>query len=286
MCALFQAVTLGGRKELKEGVVFLEVLPLNSGGDFSGLVLVQYGSVVPCILPHQLLQSCGRVTIMPKGAGFRREYGLDPLRLIPEKLPARDQDVGHGPAFRADVEDQDNRAGEADAGAVNQQGIEGHQAIAQRRGDPHRLQSSYSRLHCFGPQGAVGGSWMASIEAQIIEGGVGDILVLAPKLADGAAWPADLIPLAEGFVHDAHAKDAFGGTGKVSDWSRFQKLVQQYPQNLWILAGGLGPDNIAAAAKSGATFFDLNSGVELAPGLKSVEKLAGVSEVLLKNSQS
>ena len=111
-------------------------------------------------------------------------------------------------------------------------------------------------------------------------------LWLAPKLADGAEWPAALIPLAEGFVHDAHAKDAFGGTGKVSDWSRFQKLLQKYPQSLWILAGGLGPDNIAAAAKSGASFFDLNSGVELAPGLKSVEKLAGVSEVLLKNNQS
>jgi phosphoribosylanthranilate isomerase len=111
-------------------------------------------------------------------------------------------------------------------------------------------------------------------------------LWLAPKLADGAEWPADLIPLAEGFVHDAHAKDAFGGTGKVSDWTRFQKLVQKYPQSLWILAGGLGPDNIAAAAQSGAGFFDLNSGIELAPGLKSAEKMAGVSEVLLKNSQS
>ena len=111
-------------------------------------------------------------------------------------------------------------------------------------------------------------------------------LWLAPKLADGAEWPADLIPLAEGFVHDAHAKEAFGGTGKRSDWSRFQKLVQKYPQSLWILAGGLGPENIAAAAEAGATFFDLNSGVELAPGLKSAEKLAGVSEVLLKNDQS
>ncbi|MSS99156.1 MAG: phosphoribosylanthranilate isomerase [Opitutia bacterium] len=111
-------------------------------------------------------------------------------------------------------------------------------------------------------------------------------LWLAPKLADGAEWPADLIPLAEGFVHDAHAKDAFGGTGKISDWSRFQKLTQKYPQSLWILAGGLGPDNIAAAAKSGATFFDLNSGIELAPGLKSVEKMAVVSEILLKNNQT
>lgn len=111
-------------------------------------------------------------------------------------------------------------------------------------------------------------------------------LWLAPKLADGAEWPSDLIPLAEGFVHDAHAKDAFGGTGKVSDWSRFHKLVQKYPQSLWILAGGLGPDNITAAAQSGAGFFDLNSGIELAPGLKSAEKMTGVSDALLKNSQS
>ena len=47
-------------------------------------------------------------------------------------------------------------------------------------------------VHCFGPQGAVGGSWMASIEAQIIEGGVGDILVLAPKLADGTVLEASI----------------------------------------------------------------------------------------------
>ncbi len=47
-------------------------------------------------------------------------------------------------------------------------------------------------VHCYGPQGAVGGSWMASIEAQIIEGGVGDILVLAPKLADGTVLETSL----------------------------------------------------------------------------------------------
>ncbi len=33
-------------------------------------------------------------------------------------------------------------------------------------------------LHCWGPDGGYGKTWMASIEAQIIEGGVGDILVL------------------------------------------------------------------------------------------------------------
>lgn len=40
-------------------------------------------------------------------------------------------------------------------------------------------------LHSYGPHGAYANTWMASIEAQIIEGGVGDILVLSPKLADG-----------------------------------------------------------------------------------------------------
>jgi hypothetical protein len=35
-------------------------------------------------------------------------------------------------------------------------------------------------LHAYGPHGAYSDTWMASIEAQIIEGGVGDILVLSP----------------------------------------------------------------------------------------------------------
>lgn len=40
-------------------------------------------------------------------------------------------------------------------------------------------------VHAHGPHGGQGGTWMASIEAQIIEGGIGDILVLSPKLEDG-----------------------------------------------------------------------------------------------------
>ncbi len=41
-------------------------------------------------------------------------------------------------------------------------------------------------LHCVGPDGAVGGHWMESIECQIIEGGCGDLLMVGgrgkPKL--------------------------------------------------------------------------------------------------------
>lgn len=49
----------------------------------------------------------------------------------------------------------------------------------------HAARDNGILLHAYGPHGAYGGTWMASIEAQIIEGGVGDILVLSPKLADG-----------------------------------------------------------------------------------------------------
>jgi len=48
-------------------------------------------------------------------------------------------------------------------------------------------------LHSYGPHGAYGGTWMASIEAQIIEGGVGDILVLSPKLEDGTELTTSVV---------------------------------------------------------------------------------------------
>jgi len=47
-------------------------------------------------------------------------------------------------------------------------------------------------VHCHGPAGALGGTWCASIEAQIIEGGMGDFLVLSPKLPDGTVVQCEL----------------------------------------------------------------------------------------------
>lgn len=111
-------------------------------------------------------------------------------------------------------------------------------------------------------------------------------LWLAPKLADGAAWPTDLLDLCQTCLHDAHAKGAYGGTGKQADWTRFQSLQKAYPSHVWVLAGGLGPTNVAEAVQASARFLDLNSGVELSPGLKSAEKLSEVRQVLLKNPHS
>jgi hypothetical protein len=40
-------------------------------------------------------------------------------------------------------------------------------------------------VHAFGPHGACGGTWITSVEANIIEGGMGDIIAISSKLPDG-----------------------------------------------------------------------------------------------------
>jgi hypothetical protein len=47
-------------------------------------------------------------------------------------------------------------------------------------------------IHCTGPDGAYGGTWPHSIEAQIIEGGVGDIILVQGQDADGKPLPMSL----------------------------------------------------------------------------------------------
>jgi len=113
-----------------------------------------------------------------------------------------------------------------------------------------------------------------------------DRLWLAPRLPEGAPFPANLLPLARTFLQDAHQAGAFGGTGQRADWKRFAITQQAHPGVRWVLAGGLGPETVAEAVAAGARFLDLNSQVEIFPGLKSAEKLHQTGEVLRKIAQS
>ena len=56
-----------------------------------------------------------------------------------------------------------------------------------------RARDSGVLVHCHGPDGGYGERWMASVEAQIIEGGTGDVLVLTgTDPADGSEVPTSL----------------------------------------------------------------------------------------------
>lgn len=109
---------------------------------------------------------------------------------------------------------------------------------------------------------------------------------LAPRLAEGAPFPDAWLPLARTWVLDAHQAGSFGGTGKTGDWTRAASLRDRHADRTWLLAGGLGPETVGDALKAGFRHLDLNSKVELAPGLKSAEKLHATAEILRKFAQS
>jgi phosphoribosylanthranilate isomerase len=63
-----------------------------------------------------------------------------------------------------------------------------------------------------------------------------------------------------------------GGMGVRFDWALLDGFRHPLP---WMLSGGLDAGNVAEAARrTGATLVDTSSGVESAPGIKDVDKIA------------
>ncbi len=106
-------------------------------------------------------------------------------------------------------------------------------------------------------------------------------LWLAPKLPPGTDVSAEIRSAAKVVLLDTFHEAGFGGSGVVGDWAKFARHRAAFPENDWVLAGGLNEANIAAAvAASGARFVDVNSGVESAPGVKDEGKLRRFSSAL------
>lgn len=78
--------------------------------------------------------------------------------------------------------------------------------------------------------------------------------------------------IADRILFDAPAAALPGGTGTRFDWS----LLKNHRHTMdWGVAGGLTPANVAQAiAETGAPLVDVSSGVERAPGVKDVDKIA------------
>ncbi|MES2173931.1 MAG: phosphoribosylanthranilate isomerase [Pseudomonadota bacterium] len=91
----------------------------------------------------------------------------------------------------------------------------------------------------------------ADIDAASAYVGAADLLLFDAKTPDGAALP--------------------GGMGLRFDWTLLRGLAIPAP---WGLSGGLSSDNVVEAIRiSGAPLIDISSGVESAPGIKSVDKI-------------
>lgn len=90
-------------------------------------------------------------------------------------------------------------------------------------------------------------------------------LAMAPDIEVSVEAQRFMQAGAQGILLDAYVQGARGGTGKTFDWAR----VPQHDGVPYILAGGLQPNNVAAAiTQTHPWAVDVSSGVEAAPGIK------------------
>ncbi len=105
------------------------------------------------------------------------------------------------------------------------------------------------------------------------------VAALAPSRIIKALRPSSFIAGADlaKWGCDAYLLDTpgtnYGGTGRTCDWQVAAAIRADSPRPI-ILAGGLGPDNVAQAIAAVKPFaVDASSGLELSPGKKDHAKL-------------
>ncbi|GAA0480408.1 phosphoribosylanthranilate isomerase [Parasphingorhabdus litoris] len=83
---------------------------------------------------------------------------------------------------------------------------------------------------------------------------------------------------ADRLLFDAPAKALPGGTGTSFDWNVLDGHDHKIP---WGLAGGLDADNVVSAMESTSPpLVDVSSGVESAPGVKDVDRIAAFCQAV------
>ncbi|MEO5493970.1 MAG: phosphoribosylanthranilate isomerase [Sphingomonas sp.] len=88
---------------------------------------------------------------------------------------------------------------------------------------------------------------------------------------------------ADRILYDAKTPDGAlpGGMGVRFDWSLLDGFRHPLP---WALSGGLTADNVGEAVRrTGASLVDISSGVETAPGVKDVDKIAAFLQAVARS---
>lgn len=133
--------------------------------------------------------------------------------------------------------------------------------------DLHRIKDQY-RLHLV----QLHGTESPELCAAMRRAGIQVIKAFSPKQADDLAATAAYEGTADYFLFDTPTA-GFGGSGQSFDWTILQHYTGQTP---FLLSGGIRPDSLEALARFRHPRWagiDLNSGFELAPGIKDARRL-------------
>jgi phosphoribosylanthranilate isomerase len=102
---------------------------------------------------------------------------------------------------------------------------------------------------------------------------------------DTARAIAELDGVADGILLDAAQAGSLGGSGSAFDWSAVPADAR--PQrSTFIVAGGLTPDNVAAAIRAfHPDVVDVSSGIERTRGIKDPERMRDFARAVLLETQ-
>lgn len=172
----------------------------------------------------------------------------------------RDLELAAARGLAARVPDHVERVGvfvDADDGLIDAAIAAGRLTVLQLHGEetPARVAALKAR-HNLRVWKAVPVRTAADIAASAAYRGIAHMILLDAKAPEGAAVP--------------------GGNGLRFDW---RILVDTRPAMPWGLSGGLDAATVAHAIRAtGAPLVDVSSGVENAPGVKSITKIAAFCE--------
>ena len=112
------------------------------------------------------------------------------------------------------------------------------------------------------------------MKALRVRGGEEALLEIGSEIGSEIGPAIGEYPSAGRILLDAWDSAGRGGTGKTFRWEVAEKLVAAGARNI-VIAGGLGAGNVARAVRQVRPFgVDVSSGVESAPGVKSMDKMA------------
>jgi phosphoribosylanthranilate isomerase len=140
-------------------------------------------------------------------------------------------------------------------------------------------------LHAVQLHGSHDAGRVASIRA-VFHGEIWPVVRVAGSSLPGNF--AETLNLADGVLLDALVPGSLGGTGVTLAWGALAAELQAIRgTRRIILAGGLRPENVAAAvAALSPDVVDVSSGVESAPGLKDHQRMRDFRDAVVNASIS